>query len=444
MANATPFEKGTPLEARIQRLFMCQGAFAERGLLVRAVKGESKLVTDIDVVAHDYSINFHHQRICAECKGGKNRTPLDRSVWIRGIKEAIAADYAYLVLERCDNSTAQFAKSLGVEILQVQSLVTLESALNIGKDFWPGRSNLQPYLRVDEHIKRTISRNARGGVSEWLQNASDTWRDASALAFSYGRLNSLLAVLERSKELALGYNVGEEIIVHYAVSALLVRLCQYVLFAASDTLSMTQTEREQYLAERLTVGNFDLEQSRSLLESASKMVHAQLRAQGQTPPGSWNVDHLLAAPPYSRPFADVVERCIREGDKFRLLPLSMELRLFGYAGDERESGRLIGRIRTTLELTGLIIAFARQSLGVPDAYTRGPLYLLKSAGVNQVIPRSNGDRRPDSEQPTLEFGASSEGGQIAIPDKPDDGQASPGTQDGAESSPSPEARGDAT
>ena len=116
MATVTQFEKGTPLEARIQRLFMCQGAFAERGLLVRAAKGESKLVTDIDVVAHDYSINFHHRRIYAECKGGKNRSPLDRAVWIRGIKEAIAADFAYLVLERCDSSTANFAKSLGVEI----------------------------------------------------------------------------------------------------------------------------------------------------------------------------------------------------------------------------------------------------------------------------------------------------------------------------------------
>ena len=54
------------------------------------------------------------------------------------------------------------------------------------------------------------------------------------------------------------------------------------------------------------------------------MVHAQLVAQGQTPPGSWNVDHLLSAPSYARPFASVVERCISEGDKFRILALSME------------------------------------------------------------------------------------------------------------------------
>ncbi len=401
MATGTPFEKGTPLEARIQRLFMCQGAFAERGLLIRAAKGESKLVTDIDVVAHDYSINFHHRRIYAECKGGKNRSPLDRAVWIRGIKEAIAADFAYLVLERCDGSTAGFAKSLGVEILQVPSLVTLETALNIGKNFWPGRSNLLAYTKADDLIKRTIGRNTRGGLSEWLLNALDVWRDASALTFSYGRLNSLLSALEKCGGLVLDLSSDENLVINYAVSALLVRLCQYVLFAASDTLAMSHIAREQYLAERLTVGNFDIEQSRSLLESASKMVHAQLVAQGQTPPGSWNVDHLLSAPPYARPFASVVERCISEGDKFRILALSMELRLFGYGGDERESGRLINRIRPAIELTGLVVAFARQSLGVPDEYVRGPLHYLPRTVVNQVGPRHNGEKVPDPEQPAL-------------------------------------------
>jgi hypothetical protein len=172
MATAT-IEKGTPLEARLQRLFMCQGAFAERGLLVRATKGDSKLVTDIDVVAHDYSINFHHRRIYAECKGGKNRTPLDRSVWIRGIKETIEADFAYLVLDRCDPSTIHFAKNLGVEILQLSSLITLENALKIGRDFWPGRSNLHAYSRFDDVFKKIVNRNSRGGLPEWLFYASE-------------------------------------------------------------------------------------------------------------------------------------------------------------------------------------------------------------------------------------------------------------------------------
>ena len=71
MPHKNRIETGTPLEARVQRLFMCQGAFAERSLFMRAAPGESKMVTDVDVVAHDYSQNFHHRRTYAECKGGK-------------------------------------------------------------------------------------------------------------------------------------------------------------------------------------------------------------------------------------------------------------------------------------------------------------------------------------------------------------------------------------
>jgi hypothetical protein len=395
-------EKGTPLEARVQRIFMCQGAFAERGLLVRATKGDAKLVTDIDVIAHDYSINFHHRRIYAECKGGKNRTPLDRTVWVRGIKEAISADYAYLVVDRCDPSTVSFAKTLGVEILQHSSLLALEHALKIGPDFWPGRSNLLAYSKFDNAFRLIVNRQTRGGVPEWLFHASEIWRDASALSFSYGKLNSLIGILERSAMLTLGNDSKEEdYVISYAISALLIRLCQYVLFCASDTLAMTHTVRERYVAERFTVGNFDLEQSRSLLESATKMVRAQLKAQGQNPPESWQVDHLLAAPSYARPFAEVVDRCIAEGDKLRLLPLAMELRLFGYGGDEKDSGRFINRIRTCIDLTSLIIAFARQSLNIPDLWMRGLLYYLPKSAVSAVVARGNGDKEPT--QVSLQF-----------------------------------------
>src|SRR5204863_3066788 len=124
----TPFESGTRLEARTQRLFMCQGAFAERGLFIRAGRGSSKLVTDVDVVAHDYNLNLQHRRIYAECKGGRNKSPLDRVVWIRGVREAIQANNAHLVLDHCDWETVQFARTLGVEILQAHSIRSLEAA----------------------------------------------------------------------------------------------------------------------------------------------------------------------------------------------------------------------------------------------------------------------------------------------------------------------------
>jgi hypothetical protein len=59
--------------------------------------------------------------------------------------------------------------------------------------------------------------------------------------------------------------------------------------------------------------------------------------------------------------------------------MSMELRMFGFGGEEADGGRLISRIAPNLDLTSLIIAFARQSLGVPENLVRG-LYSYLPAG----------------------------------------------------------------
>jgi hypothetical protein len=384
MAAKPTFETGTPLEARMQRLFMCQGAFAERGLFLRAVRGSSKLVTDVDVVAHDYNINFYHRRLYAECKGGKNKSALDRVVWVRGLKEAIGADHPHLVIDHCDLVTAQFARTLGVEILQAASLSALESALGIAPYFWPGRANLATYLPMETSIKRIIDRSTSGDLSEWLAQASEIWRDASALAFSYGKLNSLIGAVQACSLIAAKSSLaGEELAaLRYAAAALLVRLSQYVLYAASDTLAMGPTEREQYLAERLTAGGLELEQSRRILEGALKMAVAYLRTRGIEPPMTWTVDHMLSAPAYATPFVTVIERVIADGEQSRLLPLAMELRLFGFAGDEAGSGRMVARVRQALAPTGLVIAFARQSLGLPESLSSG--LATDVAGVTAV------------------------------------------------------------
>src|SRR5262249_39658750 len=109
---------------------------------------------------------------------------------------------------------------------------------------------------------------------------------------------------------------------------------------------------------------------------------AHLRTHRIEPPATWTVDHMLSAPAYAKPFVNVVERVIANGEQSRLLPLAMELRLFGFAGDERGSGRMVARVRQALAPTGLVIAFARQSLGLPESL--GSCLATDVAGVNVV------------------------------------------------------------
>ena len=77
-----------------------------------------------------------------------------------------------------------------------------------------------------------------------------------------------------------------------------------------------------------------------------------------------------------------------------MLPLTLELRLFGFSGDERGSSGLIKRVSYALPLAGLIRGFVVQSLGVPDEWTNGPVVSLKK--VNTIID----NRASETAEPT--------------------------------------------
>lgn len=399
----TRIEMGPALEARVQRLFMCQGAFAERGLFMRAAAGDAKMVTDIDVVAHDYSINFDHRRLYAECKGGKNASALDRVIWVRGIKEVIEADNAHLVIDHCDLSTARFARSQGIEILQAASIIALEEALRISKDFWPGRSNLRAYAPLEALLKKGPSRPPVESVASWVNRSTEIWRESSALTFSYGRLNALLGLLEECNALPLEPSTRPEDfkVASFSVAALLVRLSQYILFIAADTLAMSARDRLDYLSERLVSGGLDIGQSRQILQGALQMVNAQLQMAGIDVPAGWNIDNMLTPPPYTRPLAAVVERVISDGHRAVMLPLAMEVRQFGFDGQEDGGGNLVNRARFGNDMASLVIGFVRQSLDVPENLTFGMTPLIEglnplharhsnnSGGNNATIRREN-------------------------------------------------------
>lgn len=390
MGKQPTIGKGMQLEARIQRLFMCQGAFAERGLVVRATKHSSKMVTDIDVVAHDYSINFHHTRIYAECKGGRRVSTLDRVVWVRGMMDMIGAEVGYFVLDHCDPDSVTFAKTLNVEVLQGKGLRALEGTLGIGETFYPGRSNIAAYAVIERTIDSLLKRKVRDEFSAWLMEASSSWRDASALAFSYGRLNQLLRILKQSNVFAgkNGVKGDEGIAFKYAIAALIVRLSQYVLFATADTLGMTKTEREKYIAERFIAGDRDIGDTRVMLENSLRLAKVKLEEVGVEGPANWTTDHLLTPPTYSKAFAEVVERVIADGHRARFLPLTLEIQLFGFGGKGEESAGLLKKAIYGLDLTGVIKGFITQSIQVPQDMMSGLASNIKGVNVLEVCAKN--------------------------------------------------------
>jgi hypothetical protein len=270
-----------------------------------------------------------------------------------------------------------------VEILQHAGLNALENALKINANFWPGRSNFFVYEPLDKAVGQEADKRGTA-LQHWIQESCEIWREASALSFSYGRLNNLLTQIERLVEILKIEKPTNEIAAtyHYGVAALLVRLSQYVLYSAADTLGMTKTEREDFIAERLTSGTLGLQQTRKIMRGALNLARAKLKEHEIESPPNWDAEHLVTPPSYARAFTEVVERVVANGHRARMLPLAMELRLYGFAGDERGSSGLVKRVDYALPLTGLIRGFVVQSLGLPESWTQGPVAFVK--GINTM------------------------------------------------------------
>ena len=232
---------GVSLEARVQRMFLAQGIFAERSLYPAADTGHKMLATDIDVLASEYSSGFHLTRRHAECKSGRRVSTLDRVLWLTGVRSLLGADASYLVLASFDEDAADFAKTLDVDVLTVKQLETWEKSLGIPKYTWPARSDFTFFdpirVKLNDYGRKQSSSKRDRKIRESVQFVEiDSWR-----LFGYSQLNRLLRMLkELSDEGQKAPPSGTGILLlRYAGSALLVRLSQYMMAICHDVSRVT-------------------------------------------------------------------------------------------------------------------------------------------------------------------------------------------------------------
>ena len=91
-ASSDVLTKGDELEARVAQLWFWEGYFTRRGVdLRRQFYPEPLVVTDLDLLAYDFSPMLRRTKTIGEVKTGTGKNapkPLDRIVWLRGLREA--------------------------------------------------------------------------------------------------------------------------------------------------------------------------------------------------------------------------------------------------------------------------------------------------------------------------------------------------------------------
>ena len=287
--------KGLGLESRVQRLFLAQGIYAERGLNLSADQEHKMMATDIDILTTEYASGFHLTRKQIECKGGKTRL-LDRILWLRGLKELVKTDTSYLVLPNFNESASDFARALEVDVFTVDQLGIWENAFGIPADHWPNRSNFQVFDTAKRRWwKSSGEKNALRGWSEFRKATQfaeiDSW-----FHFQYSLLNKLFRMLELISEQYKSSEDNSDLRTasKYVASALLVRLSQFLLGMCYDLTQVPMSDIDSYLSRRLTFGDQDPQKATKLIQSTIQWIERGLEEANTKLPSSVIGEKLFA------------------------------------------------------------------------------------------------------------------------------------------------------
>lgn len=390
-------DAGILLESRVQRLFLAQGVFAERGLFPAADVGHRLIATDIDVLASEYTSGFHLTRRHAECKSGKRVQILDRVLWLSGVRSMLDADASYLVLESFDEDATDFARSLRIDVMTAKQLETWEKALHISSDLWPNRSN----FKVIDPLKNAALRRSRQReasekdklIRQVIQFIEiDSWRE-----FSYARLNRLLRLLKALSEES-GGKASDKVSadgIQYCASALLVRFCQYLLAICRDVSRVPISDLHSYLLSRLTYGDYEPRRVRGLVQTTVEWMSQALRDQGLTVPREVDSNRLFRPPSFCDGLVALVQRILSTPNDARYLPIAMETEQFGTKEENDTLPLLSSAWNVGKDLISLVKGFAVASVGVdtdllsPLKETLNPTYAneaVRSYSVETQAP----------------------------------------------------------
>ena len=324
---------GPIFEARVHRVVLSQGVFAERGLIPAASEDYRLLATDIDVLATEYQFNFHPCLSHYECKSGKISI-LDRILWMKGVRELLDADGSFLVVSTFDPDVLSFAKAIGIDLLTEADLAALEANLGFPDSWWPGRSRYRG-LEVVRQMWRShwsIEHPTKGWgmLKRMLTHVEvDSWQ-----SLDYRTLNRSLRMLGELGE-ALGKPESDlqYECMCFTVGALCVQLAQVVLSVCADLVGHEPTARREYLSRRLVFGENDSRYALSLVTGTVELVKQAISRAGPIESTLLDTSRLTSKPVYAEDFFNLIERFLSNPLSARFVPLAAELRFFGPGGE---------------------------------------------------------------------------------------------------------------
>jgi hypothetical protein len=393
-ATTRGLEDGIRAEVRVAQAWFWDGYYVRRGIdLQHRFGSEVSLVTDLDVLGFSFESSLKHHKYIGEVKTGRSGNtprPLDRALWMRGLRELIGAESGEVTTAFTTSIAVRDAcKRLGATVQHLDDLAARETRLQIaqfndigsqGDTIASLRKEVQSFVKADRMLERAY----------WFL-VSEVWflEPFDALKRTLGLIRELGKVWppETHQEAiqAARWFFAE------AISIATLNLA----IVTGDALTMDARTFQETAMAQLASGDLPSYAIRNISDRIDEYVSKLLTSLDA--PAEFRISAMgafLPLPPeYSEPLLELVSRLAAESVATARLPRQLDAVLFERLVRRRNlSHQLVRRLGLTPgaeRLIRLLAAFLRGQFMLP-----GPVDKVLTTPILDEVQLADADVQP--------------------------------------------------
>jgi len=362
--------KGAELEARVAQVWFWEGYFTRFGVnLQHHYSPETLQVTDLDLLAYDFSPTLVRSKVIGEVKSGSRDKPLDRSIWLGGLLQLVKADAGEVTTRLVPTlKVRDLARTLRITAQSIEDLERREKAIGIIELGELGSQGKQAVGTLDQ-VRTLCSEDPDLERAFWFLRSEVWFLDP---------ISSCKRIIGLLKQLGLrwtpGVDAGDDRCLRWLYAESIVVFVLNVVTVSGYALTLDEINFTRLLTERLSEGTIPIGEMRRLGIKIDKYIAGILAAANA--PAAIKVDAMGAleprAPEYTETFIELARRLRAVSLEARRAPRQLDLLLHERLSNRREPAA-IGAQRIGLNSGGegarlrrVIAAFLRSQAGLPD------------------------------------------------------------------------------
>lgn len=201
-----------------------------------SARGAPKLtdITDVDVLAIAFAMDFHPDIVCVSCKAGSSKglSPIKETLMMAGVMQYLRAARGYAVFSdrKIDSHMYGLAQQLNIALFSLEEWRVWKSR-QVGSHVYPAHFSADVYVPLREMVAK---RNDLEGLFGYTRGEYWYYRD-------FRNIQNLVGVAKKfNKSLsttAIGRYAFMDLLSLFALSV--IQLCEYITFTGSSRLGET-------------------------------------------------------------------------------------------------------------------------------------------------------------------------------------------------------------